>query len=603
MIAADIVIFSIRSTIKLGQQMRRSYVDATKKRDLILPLPDFFKSSDIISALNYFNVTGKGYVAKVPRLAQLIKNYTDAGLTDIEENELVLFHKEFKNFDSVKVGKLGAASDGSILINSEEFEALITYRQWKRDKDPNPSTLQRFAGTFIEIGVDYFVSVPGALNKDSRESKALYGFLEAMNEIHFSEFQLKKVPGRLFTAAIETISNTPELLTADEKVQELIKVTTKSISINVANRIKELDEAGGNDLVKEERIVGWAELVFRSLLSSAGELVLSNPKKFLDVESDGKAALVSQVGDSVLGLVLDDSSLRLDRLFSREGLDKITKSALVVVGEHPEILRLSSSKGLQQLLSQIATDLSRYDTLYIPGILPEITRLILNKTGKNLELLWPDLASSPQSHLLLTAASTTLSILTSAPENDQKWKLRFSRAEILAITEAVFDELVANPTWLLDEAGKINENLKIALEASVDILRNRADERLNTSTAIEVLRVAIFTVSTRKEFLDKMPAGTPHQGQPIIAAAIDVVFAAIFDDELDTRAAWQVLRTDTIVAFTTIVLTELSKVKLSADSVSKLSEVVKKQIEHLAAGESLDLHSVESELKKILDES
>jgi hypothetical protein len=298
--------------------------------------------------------------------------------------------------------------------------------------------------------------------------------------------------------------------------------------------------------------------------------------------------------------VLDNSGLRLDRLFSRAGLEKITRSAFAVVGDHPEIMQLSDNTGLEKLISAVATELSKYDTLYTPDLLPELIRLILSKTGENIALLWPDLAGKPQQHLLLTAASTTLSILTRPPGDDQKWKPRFSRDDVLAVTETVFDELAANPTWLLDKTGKVNDNLKIALEAALGVLRDRADERLSTTTAVAVLRSVLLKVCSRKEFLDRMPAGTSQQGQPLIAAAIDLLFALIFNENLDIRAAWQVVRTDTIVALVNISLTELSKVKLHPDKVTKFGGFIKKQIDELAAGETLELPLLESDLEKLL---
>jgi hypothetical protein len=287
--SADIVMFAIRSAIKMGRQMRLSYINSTKRRELVLPLPNFFNTSDIVSAAGYFQTEGQAHVAKVPQLSALLaKRNTPGGLTPTEQEEVLTYHTEFFNLDLANAGKLGAAAEGNRL-SGKEFNALITIRQWQRGNDPNPSSLQRLAGTFIEIGIDYFVSVPGAFNKDSRQGKALSGFLQGMSEIHFSEEILGDIPGRLFVAAIETISNNPELLSADAKVQELVKVTTKSLSTDAADRIDKLRKDGTGDLLKEERIADWAELVFRSLLSSAGGLVLSNPKKFLGVGNDGRS--------------------------------------------------------------------------------------------------------------------------------------------------------------------------------------------------------------------------------------------------------------------------------------------------------------------------
>lgn len=592
--SAALVMFAIRSSIKLGQQLRQAYVDSTKNRELILPLPNFFSDINIVSAANYFDVKGQAYLADRPRLASLLQKRKTPGqtLTPEEEAEACAYHIEFENLDRAKRGELGRTKDYPGL-SAEEFEKLITIRQWQRGDNPNPSPFQRIAGSLIEIGVDYFAHMPGALNQDSREGKAVAGFLDALSGIKFSEEKMGRLPGRLFIAALETVSENSSLLSADAKVQELVKVTTKSLGDDVARR---LDQIAGGNLVKAERVADWAELVFRSVLSSAGGLVLANPQRFLGLDKPGEIALVSRVGESVLGLVLDGEGLDLDRLFSRPGLEKIAKAALAVLGEHPEILIKSHNAGLQKLLAAIATELSQHDTLLTPDLLPELTRLILEKTGANLELLWPDLANNPQKHLLLTAAGVTLEILSRKPAAGQKWTLRFSSTDVLTVVETVLDELAANPTWLLDKAGAVNSNLKLALEATLDVLRSRADGRLNAATAVAVLRAVVTKVGLRKEFLDKLPPGT----QPIIAAVVDAIFKTIFDSQLDARATWQVVRSETIVYLVNLSLGQLAKVGLTPERLSAFATFFKEQVAALAGGGALDLKSLETKLQQAL---
>jgi hypothetical protein len=578
--SAALVLFAIRSSIKLGQQIRQAYVDATKRRELVLPLPNFFSQIDIVSAVNYFEVKGKEYIQSNARLGQLLLKRKTQALTGDEEAEVCACHIEFENLDRAKSGKFVATGDGPA-FSAQDFNALITIRQWQRGTDPNPSTLQRIAGTLVEIGIDYFANVPGALNTNSREGKAVAGFLDAMSEIKFSEAPLGELAGRFFVATIETVSKESDLLSSDPKIQELVKVTTKSLSLDVSKRL----EDAGDDLVKKERIEDWAELVFRSVLSSGGRLVLSDPKRYLGMEDGGKASLVSNVGESVLSLVLDNSKLQMDRVFTRSGLEKITQTALAVVGEHPEILGLSQNAGLEKLLSAIATELSQYDTLLTPDLLPKLTVTILDKTGENLALLWPDLANSPEKHLLLTAASTALEILARKPAAGEKWTLQFSSSDILVVAEAVFDELAANPTWLLEKAGTLNGNLEIALDSTLRVLRDHADSRLSTATAAEIMRLVISKVGLRKEFLDKVPA----TAQPIVAATLDAIFETIFDPQLDPKASWQLLRTETILILVDITLDKLAKIKLASSVLTVFTKFLEQQVEALGGGDVLDL--------------
>src|SRR5690606_35756693 len=120
-----------------------------------------------------------------------------------------------------------------------------------------PSTLQRMAGTFIEIGVDYFASMPGALHKDSGWGKALAGFLEAMDKVDFAEGRLSDLPERFLVAGLETLAAQPELLTGDTKMQEVVKVAAHSLSEDVATRLARIDTG---DLPAQSRVKDWAEL-------------------------------------------------------------------------------------------------------------------------------------------------------------------------------------------------------------------------------------------------------------------------------------------------------------------------------------------------------
>jgi hypothetical protein len=52
--SAALLLFAIRSTAKLSQQIRLACVDDTRRRDLILPLPKFFSGTNVIDAVGYF---------------------------------------------------------------------------------------------------------------------------------------------------------------------------------------------------------------------------------------------------------------------------------------------------------------------------------------------------------------------------------------------------------------------------------------------------------------------------------------------------------------------------------------------------------------------
>src|SRR5262245_57532782 len=190
--SAALVLFAISSSLQLSQQLRLAYVDNTKRRELVLPLPNFFSSPDVVSATNYFAGPGVQHVAASAHLAALMHKQKQPGapLSEAEQAELCAFHSEFFNVDLAQNGRLGQAGDGSS-IAADELNALITIRQWQRGTDPNPPVVQRLAGTFVEIGIDYFLNVPGALNRNSSHGKVIAGVLDAFSGVNFTEKQIR----------------------------------------------------------------------------------------------------------------------------------------------------------------------------------------------------------------------------------------------------------------------------------------------------------------------------------------------------------------------------------------------------------------------------
>src|SRR5438045_6259995 len=106
--SAALVLFAIRSALKLGQQMRLAYVDNTKRRELVLPLPNFFSSPDIVSASNHFAAPpGLDHAKDIPALKALLAKRQAPGqkLSPEEEAQVLTYHEEFFNLDLARSGR------------------------------------------------------------------------------------------------------------------------------------------------------------------------------------------------------------------------------------------------------------------------------------------------------------------------------------------------------------------------------------------------------------------------------------------------------------------------------------------------------------------
>ena len=71
MASSDLILFAIQTALRLGVQARAAYVDATRRRSLILPLPNYQAKSDVYDALEYFKESGKGHIPKSKLLEDL----------------------------------------------------------------------------------------------------------------------------------------------------------------------------------------------------------------------------------------------------------------------------------------------------------------------------------------------------------------------------------------------------------------------------------------------------------------------------------------------------------------------------------------------------
>ncbi|MCP4002711.1 MAG: hypothetical protein GY725_00815 [bacterium] len=589
--AATAVLFAIRTGVRLGIQAQRAYVDSARGRELVLPLPNFNPVRNSASAQVFFSNRDVALLEPA-RLQELAGRLGDAGppLNQDEKQELVDFHTDAL---LLQWSETEADRGSGPYPDRDGMLALVTVRQWERETEPHPSVAQRIAGTMIETGIDYFTNVPGAIDPGSKGGKIVTAVLRGFDDIEFSEVPLGDLPQRMLLGALESLGEESALLSSDPKVQQLITTLTTSLVKDVEAHIEAIRAAEGANTFKEGRVRAWAEVVFRSVVSSGGRLVVENPKEYLGVSGAGEQALVSNVGSALLGLIVDSPEGELDALFSTSSLEVLADAALRTLGEHPEILVKGGNDGLRTLLGQVATELADYDRLFQTSMLPEIGRMVLDKTGENLPLLWPELANDPKKNLLLTGASTALDVLTREPAAGERWQPRFGREELLDVTEAVLDQFVENPGWLVDQAGEVNENLKVALEAAVGVIRKRGDQRLGTALATDILKSSVAAVATRQEFIQELPG----DAQVAVAAVLDVVLDQVFRGDLDPKAAWVLTRGEVVRGLVSVALDELGRTQLGEGEIAKLRQVLKQHTAAIANGQAFDLSAFATELE------
>lgn len=595
----SMVLFAIQSALKMGGAAKQYYVDSARSKEMTLPLLSFDRTPNTHDVFEYFQedetlieLEGAG----LPRLLAVVNKLHDHGeqsLTDAEVELLVYYYwKDDPDALSVK--------PRTTLLSDEAFEALLTIRQYSKDNEPSISVFRRMGGTFLEIGVDYFAKNPKGFNIDSREAVALQAFFMGLDHVKFSQQnwkdQLDVFPRRLSTALLELVTDHADVFSGNETTQQLISVTTTALAKDVNKHFDAIQEHafGRNARAQQERVVSWGEVVFRSVLSSAGEVIASQPETFLGLEEGADATLFKDLSSTLLDIVVGTETVELGKVFSKTSLDRLIKTSLAVVGKHPELVS-DSEHGIQTLISQTATELSTLDNTINRAIFPEAIRLIIKNSGENLPLLWTDSAIHPEKQALVVATKELLQRLSTQPANSA-WKLVFHREHIIALLKTTLKEVADNPAWVIDDANNKNAYLGSAVQAMLAVIRIRGDQRLNADTVQHMIQTGLRVAALRLEFLDELP-----NGQRMIGAVYDAMLMPIMTQKAGSKAAWRLVRGEVLYGITQVVLRTLQDTDINKDKVIALKSVMEKQVADINAGQPWDLEKFAWTLEKTLN--
>ncbi|MCA9297747.1 MAG: hypothetical protein KDA28_01695, partial [Phycisphaerales bacterium] len=440
----------------------------------------------VLHARTFFDEEGTSFVAEDADLAALHASAKAGTIGSPGDAGHDAYMDRYLYLRSVYIARRTQSSvetvDG-VSMDPDALLSLFRIEQWDRSDPNRPKPMRRVLGAIVDVGVEYFATVPGALGAETSHRKVLESFVRSVDALDFEAIAIDEEPlarlmSGLLVSALETIGTQPELLSGDVNVQDLVRVTSTALAQDIATALE------GKDGFTSDSIRAWGDLVFRSVLRSGGMHVLERPGVFLGVEGEPRQALVSRVGGAALRLVLEHDHPRA--LFSSEGLDALISAALLVVADHPELVVDTNNKGIEGLVSSLARDLGSMDRVVDLGLVPDIAQRVLIRTGEHLDLIWPDL--DPRRHLLLTAAKVVLHEVSQDPPDGSSWTPRFGRDEILAVVDAVMDELVSNPAWLLALADDADAMLGDVLRAILGVLREGGDERLSPSTAAAIVR-------------------------------------------------------------------------------------------------------------------
>ena len=363
---SETIIFTINAAIRLSQNLRKAFAQSIRAKSLVLPLPDFGSKIELETINAFFN-EHQEYFEGLPDLKALFDHAMDVSkLPDAEMEEYKQYYFSFK---AINKGDTGESK-----LDEVELVSLLKIRQWEKGKSPT-SVLQLVAGTLVEVGVDYFAQVPGALNRESQQGRIMAKFLDAFSGISLSEnpaitkeLSTKVVP-RLFSAATETFRELSPQITDDPKVQAFIQVATEGIAKDIFKRTEQMDPG------RQDEAIHWGRFILSSMIRNAGNYVFTAPETILGTNQQ-VSGIIKSSGLILLEAILDDESdkIVLRNALSPNTLDQITKATLNIIAENPQLN--SRERGIKDIISAIAK-LAQENHVADKGFVPELIRIVL----------------------------------------------------------------------------------------------------------------------------------------------------------------------------------------------------------------------------------
>lgn len=536
-LTAQAIIFAINSAIRLSRAMRKAYARSIKGRVLVLPLPAFDPNVRIIKVAEFFQDHPE-YRRHIKALNLLHgRAMTDSRFRD--DQRAVERYKQYYHY-LTKPEEI----EGELTV--DDVANLLAVRQWKDDFDAPASVLQLVAGTLVELGIDYFLQVPGAVNPHSAKGKVLREFLEAFDQIDFAENKTIKedlsgiLLPNLFAAAAESIGQLSDDLASDPKLQLFVRETAHGIAADIYRKLEQVQ-----DPFEQDEIIRWGQLVTRSMIQHAGTTATTRAGQLFGT-NDTVADLVAATGGVLLNAILAPGSegLQLRSALTTTTLDGMIQASLDIIAAHPNVL--TRQQGLQPILAGVADAIGE-KSWFEPGFYPELIRLVLEQSAGNLETLWP--AEEDGEHLLVLALQQILTLL-SEKHSDAPWRSVLTQAHLLEMVYELLDDVVQNPAWITDEQNK-GSVLSQCLDVTFRSLRHvEKSQRLQADTIRWLIRLNMHTVATSQQLLNHIQWEDDPERTAILEKALQLIFLYVFPND----APPQLSRTTLLVDLTEHVL-------------------------------------------------
>jgi hypothetical protein len=493
--SATFLLVAIRSGVRLSGQIRLAHVDATRRRELILPLPRFETRTDWHEAVEFFITPGLGtdYARRDPHLQSLVDKARNSSLTREEQLELSHLHAEYAYLKTAE--ELGQDWADGTRVDPEELTALFAVRQWqRRSLDPSPTVLQRLAGVLWEMGVDYATHQPDRFQLHGPLPRALEAFFRGLDvSSDLPDPWLSELVPRLFQVLAEQSSTPPGDIWGPRGPKTLHQLTSGILRVvarhgptkgaDVSNPVE--------DLATRDRIADWGEHLMRTVLRGIGgdnsTEATGFPFRFhaVDFEELPRVAL------DLLDAVASDP-VRLDQALGSGSLSPLISAGIRLIGEHPSFSE-EGSTGIPELLKNLADLLEAHPQRRFSQLLPELAERIVRHAAEDPARFWPIQTKTPSASPLVAITEQILTLaFQDMPEASSKPGFRPS--DVVAIVDQVLNRCVDSPEVWLQPDGTPAEALQLGIRRWLALLTDRQPGRASPAQARRALEDVLDAV-------------------------------------------------------------------------------------------------------------
>lgn len=597
---AQIILFAIQAAVRLEGQVRQVQIDRIKRHTVELLTPKFGGIINLQSAVRWFVREGMYHLQRDATLARIVHvaERDRHSLSEAEKQQLLDAYIQLRNLSEDLV------SFNGVHLPKAHIYALCQVKQWEDGRFPTPTPLQRIGGSLIEIGIDYFQSTPYLANPATPQAQLLSSFLSALDEVNLPEAHLADIGQRMMIATLDSLDQAHgQLLKGDTTAQLLLRKVTKDLLTGLQQH---LEGQPASNLFQQEQAKAWGEVIFKSLLTSAGDTIVQQPGLFLGT-SGGQSELVQHVGQSLLDTVMsyvdagDGVVVSLQRLFTTDTLNALTQASFEVVARHPEWIS-THHQGLQQLVHGLVQVVAQYPYLVSTDTIPDLSRQILQLTASHLPTLYPADSSHPQQHLLLRAMQATLATLQAHIPQDMahsSWRSALQRDLALPILDTVLQEVIQHPEWLSPNADSITSTvLHEGLTAVLAALDGVPLSSLDASARYQLLHKALTTMGTSPTLLTQLTWG--GTSSTYLQHGLDLALSLLNDHSAKAQKQWATLGQSALTDLSGAVITRLAQSGASGEALTQLQAYLQGEIQALSYGAPFDFRRMLDDLQSPL---